>query len=28
VREACRAWLAWDNFEPDGRQRASLKASR
>jgi RimJ/RimL family protein N-acetyltransferase len=28
VREAFRAWLASDNFEPDGRQRASLKAAR
>jgi hypothetical protein len=28
VREAFRAWLASDNFEPDGRQRTSLKAAR
>src|SRR4029453_6052600 len=26
VREAFRAWLASDNFEPDGRQRANLQA--
>ena len=28
VREAFRAWLASDNFKPDGRQRTSLKAAR
>ena len=28
VREAFRVWLASDNFAPDGRQRARLKAAR
>ena len=28
VREAFRAWLAPDNFDTAGRQRASLRAAR
>ena len=28
VREAFRAWLAPDNFDTGGRQRASLQAAR